>query len=218
MGEWMAVVGGHGARSLRKSALLHAAADLFAARGYHAVSIDDLGRSVGISGPAVYRHFSSKAEVLATLCNVTMDHLLDGAQTILADETAQLSTIGQLVALHVDFAARERIVLAVYLREQQELPIRELRTLKRRQRDYENIWCGVVAAQRHDLTEIDIRAVVKVILSMLNGTAYIKDSIPRARLVDLLHQLAAGALAGVHIDIGATAPKDAPEIGLSGHG
>lgn len=201
----MAVVDGNGARSLRKTALLHAAADLFAARGYHAVSTDDLGRAVGISGPAVYRHFSSKAELLATLCNVTMDHLLDGAQEIVRAENPQASTIARLVALHVDFAARERAVLAVYLREQQELPIRELRTLRLRQRDYEGIWCGVVAAQLPDLTEVDIRAVVKVMLSMLNGTAYIKDSIPRARLVELLHQLAAGALTGVHIDIEARA-------------
>lgn len=197
----MTVSDGDGGRSRRKTALLYAAADLFASRGYHAVSTDDLGRAVGISGPAVYRHFRSKAELLATLCNVAMDHLLDGAHAIARAETSKSSLLARLIALHVDFAARERTVLAVYLHDHQELPAGELRTLRARQREYERIWCGVVAAQRADLNEVDVRAIVKVTLSMLNGTAYIKDSIPRARLVQLLHQLAAGALTGVDIYI-----------------
>ena len=40
------VNGSESTLSLRKSALLRAAADLFAAKGYHAVSTDDIGRAV----------------------------------------------------------------------------------------------------------------------------------------------------------------------------
>ena len=43
------------------------AARMFAEFGYHGVSIEDLGASVGISGPAVYKHFSSKDALLAAL-------------------------------------------------------------------------------------------------------------------------------------------------------
>lgn len=205
----MAVAAGSGTRSLRKSALLQAAADLFAARGYHAVSTDDLGRAVGISGPAVYRHFASKAELLATLCDAAMSHLLEGAGGIVESPGSESDAIARLVEFHVDFAARERALLAVYLREQRELPVRELRLLRRRQREYENVWCGAIAAQRPDLPESDVRAVVKMMLSMLNGTAHIRDGIPRARLVGLLHQLAAGALQGIdiHIDEGPAAEE-----------
>jgi AcrR family transcriptional regulator len=190
-----------GTRSLRKSALLQAAADLFAARGYHAVSTDDIGRAVGISGPAVYRHFASKVELLATLCDAAMDHLLDGARTIVDATGSDSMVIAQLVMCHADFAARERALLAVYLREQRELPVRELRLLRRRQREYESVWCAAVAAERPDLADSDVRAVVKMLLSMLNSTAHIKDGIPRSRLVSLLLQLATGALSGVDIDI-----------------
>ena len=38
---------------------------MFAEYGYHGVSIEDLGAACGISGPAVYKHFSSKDALLA---------------------------------------------------------------------------------------------------------------------------------------------------------
>lgn len=196
------VNGSEGTLSLRKSALLQAAADLFAAKGYHAVSTDDIGRAVGISGPGVYRHFASKAELLMTLCDAAMDHLLDGSRAIVESGGAGPAAIAQLVGFHVDFAADERALLAVYLREQRELPVRELRQLRRRQREYEGVWCRAISAERADLAEPDVRALVKVLLSMLNGTAHIRDGLPRARLVNLLEQLAAGALRGVGIDVG----------------
>ena len=47
----------------RKAILLRASAELFAARGFRAVSIDEIGHAAGISGPAVYRHFATKADI-----------------------------------------------------------------------------------------------------------------------------------------------------------
>lgn len=199
------VNGSESTLSLRKSALLRAAADLFATKGYHAVSTDDIGRAVGISGPGVYRHFASKAELLMTLCDAAMDHLLDGSRAIVEDGEdggVRPGAIARLVEFHAEFAANERAVLAVCVREQRELPVRELRQLRRRQREYEGLWCEAISAERGDLAEPDVRAVVKVLLSMLNGTAHIRDGVPRARLVGLLVQLAVGAIGGIGIDVG----------------
>ena len=53
----------------RREQLLQCAADLFSARGYHAVGIDDIGAAAGISGPGVYRHFPGKQALLAALCD-----------------------------------------------------------------------------------------------------------------------------------------------------
>ncbi|ADG98975.1 transcriptional regulator, TetR family [Segniliparus rotundus DSM 44985] len=56
-----------GARG-RREQLLGAASELFLARGYAAVGVDELGAAVGISGPSVYRHFPDKQAVLAAVC------------------------------------------------------------------------------------------------------------------------------------------------------
>jgi len=196
----MSLVEGGAVHTPRKAALLQVAAALFAARGYHAVSTDEIGQAAGISGPGVYRHFGSKAELLLTLCESAMDHLLAGAHEIVAAAGPAGSPLGELVAFHVEFAVRERAVLAVYLREQRELPARELRALRRRQREYEGIW-GAAVASAGDLDDAEVRASVKLVLSMLNGSAHIRDNLARPRLRELLHRLAAGALNGVGIPL-----------------
>jgi AcrR family transcriptional regulator len=49
----------------RREQLVTAAARLFAERGFHGVTIEELGAAVGISGPGFYKHFASKDAVLA---------------------------------------------------------------------------------------------------------------------------------------------------------
>src|SRR5690606_17721877 len=44
-------------RSRRREELLAVAANLFAARGFTNVTVDDIGAAAGVSGPALYHHF-----------------------------------------------------------------------------------------------------------------------------------------------------------------
>ncbi|MCD2099815.1 TetR/AcrR family transcriptional regulator, partial [Rhodococcus rhodochrous] len=60
----------------RKEKILAAAAELVAQRGFHAVSMADIGARVGISGAAVYRHFDNKATLLLALFDRSLDGLL----------------------------------------------------------------------------------------------------------------------------------------------
>ncbi len=53
------------------------AARLFRERGFHATTIDDLGRAEGISGGAIYRHFAGKDELLAAVAQRGVDHIGD---------------------------------------------------------------------------------------------------------------------------------------------
>ena len=49
----------------RRDEILAAALRLFHERGYHDVSIDEIGEAVGITGPTIYFHYRSKADILA---------------------------------------------------------------------------------------------------------------------------------------------------------
>ncbi|KUI34663.1 TetR/AcrR family transcriptional regulator [Mycobacterium sp. GA-2829] len=55
----------HARSSVRKVQLSQAAARLFTERGYHNVSMDDVASAVGLTGPALYRHFRKKRDILA---------------------------------------------------------------------------------------------------------------------------------------------------------
>ena len=64
----------------RREQILDAAAELFARYGFHGVGIDDIGKAVGISGPALYRHFRSKDAMLAEMLTGISDRLLAGGR------------------------------------------------------------------------------------------------------------------------------------------
>jgi AcrR family transcriptional regulator len=60
----------------RREVIEHAAAGLFAERGYHGASIDEIARRSGVSPPVVYDHFDSKLELYKRLLERTRDELL----------------------------------------------------------------------------------------------------------------------------------------------
>ena len=50
-----------------REAIMVAATDLFRERGFRETSLGDIGAAAGVSGPAIYRYFSSKGELLSVL-------------------------------------------------------------------------------------------------------------------------------------------------------
>ena len=51
----------------RRAAILDSALAVFAERGYHASSIDDIAREGGVSKALIYEHFASKPDLYAEL-------------------------------------------------------------------------------------------------------------------------------------------------------
>lgn len=63
--------------SERREKIERAAAELFAARGYEASSLDEIARAAGITKRVIYRHFSSKRDLQIALLHKRTDELLD---------------------------------------------------------------------------------------------------------------------------------------------
>ena len=178
----------------RREQLLEAAAALFAARGYAAVGIDDIGAAAGISGPGVYRHFPSKQALLAALCDRALDRMLAGAQGISAASGDARASLEALVELHVAFAVDERALIGVWGRELPALSDELRRSLRRRMRAYEQPWQEVLACLRPDLAPAEVAVVTGATLAMLNAAALTTTGVPRERLAGLLRTMALAAL------------------------
>lgn len=63
----------------RRQQIIEIAAPLFAERGFHGVSIYDLGAAMGTSGAALYKHFASKDALLGAM-------LVDISERLLSEE------------------------------------------------------------------------------------------------------------------------------------
>jgi AcrR family transcriptional regulator len=172
----------------RRELLLKAAADLFSARGYHAVGIDDIGEAAGITGPGVYRHFSSKQALLQALCDLAMGRMLEAARSV--------EGIEALVDLHVRFVVRDRALIRVWLREQWALDKEAQRSFALHLRSYEALWRDALAPRRPQLSADEVALTVSSVVAMLNTTTLLDSPLAADDRRAVLQRLALSALLG----------------------
>ncbi len=181
----------------RREKILEAAADLLAQRGYHAVSLADIGAAAGIVGSGIYRHFGSKSAILDALLDEAMNRLAAHAAEALASGAGDEQVLAALVAGQVAFAVDDRRLVQLYQREIHTLPEADRRRLRRRQRHYIEEWVHVLAGVRPGITDGEARARVHAAIGAIQSVASYNSGLPRDELVRLLTGIAAACLTAV---------------------
>ena len=65
----------------RRDQILDAAAEAFGRRGFDGVTVAELAESVGVTAPALYRHFGAKDQILSAVTTGTLDRLVVVAES-----------------------------------------------------------------------------------------------------------------------------------------
>lgn len=186
------------AKASRRAAMLDAAASLFAERGYNGVSIEDLGAAAGVSGPAVYRHFSGKPAVLSALLVGVSEDLLDGGRAVVGESATAEAALHGLVEFHVDFALRQPDVIRVQDRDLNSLPEDDERTVRTLQRQYVEVWVDALSALHPGTGLPLLRHRAQAVFGLINSTSHTLHGKMRpretARLRSLLETMAWAAL------------------------
>jgi AcrR family transcriptional regulator len=174
----------------------------------------DIGAAVGVSGPALYKHFAGKEDILGQCLLHASDQLLAGARELLSDggmssvvgptgpepvpvpgsETA--ATEGALVALiarHADFALDNPALIVVQEREWGALGADTRAQVRKRQLAYIEVWCDALRPLRPDLSAGQARAAVQAAFGLLNSTPH-SARIGRDAMRTLLTRMARAAL------------------------
>ena len=73
------------ARPVGEAGILDAALAVMAEHGYHGTSVRDIAERAGVSPAALYHHFTSKQQVLATIMERGIKALLERTHAALAD-------------------------------------------------------------------------------------------------------------------------------------
>src|SRR3954463_11979306 len=177
----------------RREQILATAAELFAARGFHGVSVADIGAACGISGPALYKHFASKDAVLAEMLVSISEQLLDvGRQRSEAARDAR-AALAALVEWHVDFALRDRPLIIVQDRDWESLPGDARERVRSLQREYVDLWADRLREVHAGLRPDTARAMAHAAFGLINSTPH-SALLPDARMRDLLRTMASAAL------------------------
>ena len=182
------------ARPSRREQILRAAAQLFAERGARAVGVDDVGAAVGVTGPAIYRHFASKDAMLAEMLLRISERLLEGGTARVAaagdDPMAQLRT---LIAFQVDFALDNPALITVHDRDLGSLAPEHAARVRRLQRRYVEVWVDVLARLRPEEGTAASRARAHAVFGLVNSTPHSAGRLPRPAMAALLAAMAEAA-------------------------
>ncbi|MBB5632175.1 AcrR family transcriptional regulator [Cryobacterium mesophilum] len=182
------------AKASRREALLTAAARLFAERGYPGTSIEELGAAAGVSGPALYKHFSGKQAMLAAILLEASEGLHSGGRDVLSRATGA-DALRALVAFHVEFALDNADVIRVQDRDLGQLAEDDRHTVRTLQRLYVEAWVEVLAGLNPDADRAVLRTRAHAVFGLLNSTPHSGLDLDRATLRRELERMALAALA-----------------------
>jgi AcrR family transcriptional regulator len=148
----------------RNRQILDAAAEVFHERGFHGTSVDELGTRAGLSGPALYRHFGGKDEILAALFDEAMDELVGATARVFDEPNVDLQ---RALKHHVRFAIDHRHLISVYLQEARSLVEPWKRRFDQRRIRYVSRWEELFAATLPARSPAEIAAINQACLGLV---------------------------------------------------
>lgn len=179
----------------RRQQILDTAARLFAERGFHGVSVHDIGAACGISGPALYKHFPGKDDILGEALTQISQRLLSEGRARAEAATAPAEALEALIAWHVDFALTSPELIVVQEREWANLAETAQGHVRQRQLAYIDVWVATLRQLRDDLSPAEGRAAVQAAFGLLNSTPH-SARVAEPEMRALLTRMARAALLG----------------------
>ena len=176
----------------RREQILEVAAELFAERGFHGVSVADVGGALGISGAALYKHFSSKEALLGEMLVGISDQLLAEGQRRADAADGPEATLAALIDWHVEFALAYPALITVQLRDLASLAEGDRRKVRRLQRRYVELWVAAISATL-GVDEAPARSAAHATFGLINSTPH-SARLKAPDMADLLQRMALGAL------------------------
>jgi AcrR family transcriptional regulator len=181
------------AKAARRRELLAAAARLMAERGFAGVRLEDIGAAVGVSGPAMYRHFTGKDAVLAEMLITISQRLQAGGEAVVAASTDDADALDRLIEFHVDFATTEPELIRVQDRDLSSLTPEASREVRRLQRQYVELWTDVLVRVDRSIPRQEGRTRVHAAFGLINSSPRLPE-LEIDRQQKLLAQMARAAL------------------------
>src|SRR3954452_16891737 len=107
-------------RSEKREAILRAAIDVFAERGYFNAQVADVARAAGVAAGTVYLYFRSKDDLLVSIFERTVKARLEEGRAEVSDLSDPAERLRRFARLHLGMLGRDRnlaIVFQVELRQ-----------------------------------------------------------------------------------------------------
>src|SRR5947209_19440370 len=92
----------------KRDAILRAAIDVFAARGFFNAQVADVARAAGVAAGTVYLYFKSKDDLLVSIFERTMKAAIADGKACVAPLTDPVEQLRAVARVHLDRLGRDR--------------------------------------------------------------------------------------------------------------
>ncbi len=158
----------------RAAEILAAAAKVFARRGYHGASTQDIADVLGIRQASVYYYFDSKEAALEAVCADGVEDYVSRAQAVLKSDATASDKVARLVIHHLSPVVERQDFTLVFLGERRFLPEPARKRIRAIERRYERIIQQVIEqgiASGEFRPDLDARMATLALLGLGNSAA-----------------------------------------------
>src|SRR5262245_32549533 len=158
----------------RRAEIIAAAAKVFAQRGYHGASTQDIADVLGIRQASLYYYFESKEAALEAVCADGVEDYALRAQTILKGTEPAADKVAKLVFHHLAPLAERLDFTLVFLRERRFLPDPARGRIRVLERRYERLIERIIRqgiASGEFRADLDARMATLALLGLGNSAA-----------------------------------------------
>ncbi|MCG6954316.1 MAG: TetR/AcrR family transcriptional regulator [Betaproteobacteria bacterium] len=155
----------------RLSAVLEAAARLFAQRGYAATSMRDIAQAASMLPGSLYYHFAAKEDLLAAVYEAGVRDIVAAAQAAAERQTDPWDRLEAACVAHLETVLRRSDTAQVLIRVLPEQVPAAAARLKQLRAEYEDLYRALVAALPL-AADVDRRTFRLMLLGALNWTRF----------------------------------------------
>lgn len=177
----------------RREMIVAAAARLFHERGYRGTSIEDIGAAVGMTGPAIYRHFASKEAILAELVVRSFERAERDVFAAVHGARTPREGLAEIVRRTVVHAIEETDLVTLAEREGRNLSPDMRKRIGRSQRVIFEAWIDALRAVRPRLSAEAARATVRGVIALILSVRF-ADGLDRDATTTHFTRMAMAAL------------------------
>ena len=149
----------------KREAVLTESIRLFAAHGFHEVTMEQIGAAVDLPPSGVYRHFPSKAAILIAALWRGSERTTAAIADGLAHAETPAEAIVALTDRYAGLCVADPEIMTVYLRDMSALDPSDRRALRRQQRLNVDEWASWLRHARPELAPAAARFLVHAALN-----------------------------------------------------
>ena len=158
----------------RSPEIIDAAASVFAARGYHGATTQDIADVLGIRQASLYYYLPSKEVALEIVCTRGVEDFFKAARGVVAGPGTPREKLASLIGGHISPILDRGDFVKVFLTQRQFLPRESRRRVGQRSRAIEDLFEAVIrdGVRRGEFRpDLDPRLTTLAILGMANAVA-----------------------------------------------